>query len=397
MLSARWLTPAVITFAFVAGAILTAQFVGAHSQWDGGYRKWPWRAGIQHALTTLPYTAEHSSSAAIDADLQYAPVHSIGPGIIDGWFNTPSACGGRRLVVRDADGTYMNYMHLDTALITAPGTQIVQGQYIARSGNSGTCTTGPHLHFERKNSGGSSISLEPISAHGQPFDTLTLSGYTSDNAGIGDFCAPGCTEGSALSSLHFQSFTQRYVTEGGYNGPGVAWDPCGNSVCWWVHDWTEALTGRVGAIQDVQGNVWQGNGALMRRQSSPFVWSSNTYWIHGAIWQKYLALGGAAWPGLGYPTSNEISGSNDRSGTPYRRTAFPGGTIVFPTVVGGQAYEVHGSIWNKYQQTGGATASPCGLPTSDELPWTPAPNGAISLFQYGNIWWNGSSAIVNCP
>jgi hypothetical protein len=336
-----------------------------------------------------------------------APVHATTRSTLQTFFpdfDEFGRGGGWILLTQDTEGRYVSYMHLEQAYFTTPGTQLAQGQLIAKSGDTGS-PGAFHLHFER--------SADPLLSPRQPVDLEPVSGttsfalgtpYKSDNAGIGDVCTSGdqgpgwtCTESLPILGFHYWPFVNAFNSQGGYNGPGVPWDPCGggNAGCWWVHTWPNAFTGRNDATQDFKGGPNQGTGALMRRQDGcSGCWSPNVYWIHGDIWLKYVALGGAGWPGLGYPTSNEIAGSNARSGTPYRRTQFQAGTIVWWATTAVE-YEVHGAIWLTYQGMGGPAWSVCGLPTQDEVPW--GPGGAISLFQYGYIYWNGSSAQVGCP
>ncbi|MDA1029479.1 MAG: peptidoglycan DD-metalloendopeptidase family protein [Bacteroidetes bacterium] len=60
----------------------------------------------------------------------------------------PSCAGGKEnfVFILHSDGTVMQYMHLQQngVLVTA-GQQVVAGQALGRSGNSG-CSSGPHLH-----------------------------------------------------------------------------------------------------------------------------------------------------------------------------------------------------------------------------------------------------------
>lgn len=54
---------------------------------------------------------------------------------------------GLYLILRHTDGSATLYAHLQSATVGV-GTQVKRGDPIARSGNSGARTTGPHLHFE---------------------------------------------------------------------------------------------------------------------------------------------------------------------------------------------------------------------------------------------------------
>jgi len=63
------------------------------------------------------------------------------------------------------DGGWIIYAHLSAALVK-PGNIIKAGQVIAKSGNTGTNTTGAHLHVELRNhqrwSLGSDMDLSPL-------------------------------------------------------------------------------------------------------------------------------------------------------------------------------------------------------------------------------------------
>jgi len=56
---------------------------------------------------------------------------------------------GTQIVQQLPDNTFVIYAHLSKAF-AQPGQKVKKGEYIAESGSTGN-TTGPHLHFERRN------------------------------------------------------------------------------------------------------------------------------------------------------------------------------------------------------------------------------------------------------
>lgn len=77
------------------------------------------------------------------------PVGAAGDGVVS---RVQWTTGTGQIVEIDHGGGFSTlYAHLSQALVSV-GTQVKQGNIIAKSGNTGTQTTGPHLHFEvRKN------------------------------------------------------------------------------------------------------------------------------------------------------------------------------------------------------------------------------------------------------
>jgi len=59
-------------------------------------------------------------------------------------YNTPEA--GNQLIILHTNGQSTGYAHLQDVLVKE-GDALTQGQQVAHSGNTGTETTGPHLHF----------------------------------------------------------------------------------------------------------------------------------------------------------------------------------------------------------------------------------------------------------
>ncbi len=115
------------------------------------------------ATLTCAYYADdancHANSRiSLDFNLSYEAVRAAHAGTVSTY---SEACGGKVMLITDSsDATYRTqYVHLDRYFAT--GGTAVQGEYIARSGNTGSCTTGPHLHFALQRSG-ANVKPEPM-------------------------------------------------------------------------------------------------------------------------------------------------------------------------------------------------------------------------------------------
>ena len=75
------------------------------------------------------------------------PVYAAAAGVITG--ATPTGCGGNMVVMQHENGWVTRYFHLSSyAPGLHAGQQVSQGFTVGLSGTTGTCTTGPHLHYE---------------------------------------------------------------------------------------------------------------------------------------------------------------------------------------------------------------------------------------------------------
>ena len=318
----RFVLPALLVAAFVLASTPAAE---AHNTWNGGYRKWPWKAGADRTLVTLPGECPHcsgseSSSAwkAIDASMNYETVYSISPGSIV-LYQPSGGKAGMYLLVKDADGSYITYEHLSRVYVTSGA--VVAGQPIAVSGCSGNCS-GAHLHFQRQDGTSfysNALPLVPISGHGGSGDPLTHSSYTSDNAGIG-------YSSGGTGSSHFVS---AYKAVGGYGivgvtaDIGVGWSPCryeGVVSTWWRYG-CSPKGGISGSVQTFYSGSWDDQRAIMLESGA-----STAFVVFRAILGAYTdAFSGHDWVyWLGYPTSNRFS-----YGTSMYRQNFRYGYIIF--------------------------------------------------------------------
>ncbi len=83
------------------------------------------------------------------------PLKSIGSGTV---ISTAFYTGGGKIIEIKYDNGYTSiYMHCKKAIVS-PGNRVKQGQLVGYTNNTGTQTTGPHLHFELKDPRGKSIN-----------------------------------------------------------------------------------------------------------------------------------------------------------------------------------------------------------------------------------------------
>lgn len=133
----------------------------------------------------------------------------------------------------------------------------------------------------------------------------------------------------------------------------------------------------------VSGGMYQKfqNGQMYCKNGAP-----KAFEVHGAILSRYNSLGhkGSV---LRWPISNE-SDVKKNGVTVGKFSEFEGGIIYWKSGVG--AFEVHGTIGEKYQEYSGPTG-PLGFPKSNE---NDIPNhsgaGKYNVFQGGIIVWYGS-------
>ncbi len=110
----------------------------------------------------LHYTRLH---AGVDFGVPVGtPVYAAADGMVIG--STPTSCGGNMAVLQHDNGWVTRYFHLSHF---APGLhngqRVTQGYTIGLSGTTGTCTTGPHLHYEVR------IDGEPVDPLGIQTDS----------------------------------------------------------------------------------------------------------------------------------------------------------------------------------------------------------------------------------
>ncbi|MCB2061893.1 MAG: M23 family metallopeptidase [Novosphingobium sp.] len=84
---------------------------------------------------------------------------------------SPSRCAGNMAILTHDNGYQTRYFHLSRyATGLHPGQKVHQGETIGYVGNTGTCTTGPHLHYEVHISG---KKIDPLSVDTGEAKTLS--------------------------------------------------------------------------------------------------------------------------------------------------------------------------------------------------------------------------------
>ena len=73
-------------------------------------------------------------------------------GIVVAASNNPNSGAGKHVVIKHRDGSKTFYYHLSKVFV-GNGTRVNRRDEIGKSGNTGTQTTGPHLHFAIKLNG----------------------------------------------------------------------------------------------------------------------------------------------------------------------------------------------------------------------------------------------------
>jgi murein DD-endopeptidase MepM/ murein hydrolase activator NlpD len=106
------------------------------------------------------------------------PVYAAAAGVVTG--ATPTGCGGNMVVIRHDNGWVTRYFHLSRYADGLHEEQRVpQGYTVGLSGTTGSCTTGPHLHYE-------------VRIDGEPVDPLSVKTDDSERKRI---------EGGALQAF----------------------------------------------------------------------------------------------------------------------------------------------------------------------------------------------------
>jgi len=110
--------------------------------------------------------AAHVKRGAFTPGLDYncavgESVWAADRGIVVAASNNPNSGAGKNVTIRHRDGSQTIYFHLSQVFV-GNGQRVKQHEPIGKTGNTGTQTTGPHLHFALKDKHGKFIDPEKV-------------------------------------------------------------------------------------------------------------------------------------------------------------------------------------------------------------------------------------------
>jgi murein DD-endopeptidase MepM/ murein hydrolase activator NlpD len=108
------------------------------------------------------HVARGSFSPGVDYNCAVGEaIHATAAGRVVSATENRGSSAGLAVVIHHRDGRLSHYFHLSKVLVDN-GQHVDEGQLIGKSGNTGTATTGPHLHFAIKDRGGRWIDPEKL-------------------------------------------------------------------------------------------------------------------------------------------------------------------------------------------------------------------------------------------
>lgn len=105
--------------------------------------------------------ADHVARGSVLPGLDYGcntgdRVFATANGIVVGSSNNANQVRGKNVTIKHRDGRESHYLHL-SKVVVGNGTRVKAGDLIGLAGNTGTTSTGAHLHFAIKDRSGKCI------------------------------------------------------------------------------------------------------------------------------------------------------------------------------------------------------------------------------------------------
>jgi murein DD-endopeptidase len=142
----------ILTITWAAASVTT--FAQTRQQWIDSYLSVSYPLSKMHVTSPFgtradPFSGKSSRHQGIDLRAHFEEVYAMMPGeVIKVGFEKK---GGTYVTLRHG-AFHVTYCHLSRPLVQK-GTHVMPGEVVALSGNSGSRTTGPHLHVGVKYQG----------------------------------------------------------------------------------------------------------------------------------------------------------------------------------------------------------------------------------------------------
>lgn len=139
-----------------------------------------------------PVTKKQQNHVALDISVPVGtPVFAASSGVVESVQPVPAdnpkatSAGNAIIIKEDGRGLYACYFHLSRIDVRV-GQRVVQGQQIGLSGNTGSMTTGPHLHWEVREDRAGTKKIDPLTLLPQSVSLpLKAGGFVRGNAASG--------------------------------------------------------------------------------------------------------------------------------------------------------------------------------------------------------------------
>ena len=118
-----------------------------------------WGIGSPYGMRVHPTSGEYKMHGGVDINARFGtPAYSISVGIVKRvWFDNNYGGGLSLRIYYPALQVTMGFAHLNKVHVKE-GQQVYPGQHVADTGNSGSATTGPHLHLTIRNKSGATVN-----------------------------------------------------------------------------------------------------------------------------------------------------------------------------------------------------------------------------------------------
>jgi hypothetical protein len=169
------------------------------------------------------------------------PIKAVADGVVAerNW----TSCIGNALSIAHPDGWYSGYIHMREQSWLTPGTKVQRGQVIGYVGNTGTCTTGPHLHLTIGNCPSCYYQGYVFNATVDPYQ------FISDRACANCECSPGAVKEESCCDCGKRRRTCNSDCKWSGWSACAGPDPAGAPAC---------ATGKLGACGDGRTRCVQG-------------------------------------------------------------------------------------------------------------------------------------------